>query len=702
MLVSPACVFFALPGPPPARLLPAKGFVPGAVRTKRMKRGERCLWCAGIAVAAIAFLAAAAWIVLQSDATERYVASRMFSEWVDPRGPEHSVLVWDRLTGVFPARFKIYGARWRNTTCLSDECVVAFCPLIDVSVHPLAFLFGGTVAVEQVTLPHLALVESDRAASISRRAGGRRLMGAAIAAEWPEFPYDIHFKTFRIDRLSVLGAAEMAAAVADASAHPYAQPRVAWGRWDVVFYGSAQITGGDWRVAASVYALAADGDLDPAYHIHADVSGVGVTRTVAGSVRAAAGEMLDLRAEGAARWDVLVGENVETDPQADVELRGPWGWVTARMGGAGVVNISSSWGVGVAGTLGAPSEWPRHVTVTSPWGAGECGSRRCAVSTHGQELDVFPLSNGIRVVHAYAAANVTGTRASAPVDNAWLHAAAALAGTPRVVAAIDSVFGSGRAVLDGGTVTEFTVAGDREHVRVGPVAADRVVARVNMTCLTVVATGVLVPGLGRVDETWFELEPGRWNFTTTAGDHLAGTASREGVFGGGVVHGITVDGLRVVVGNGTRVYVRASHEESWVTGSARVDPWAESWWERMPEYAVRGVLDASAYRVWSGHIGGRAVFAVTGGGRQLPAGTVDVIAAEGTLFNQHFRDVSGNLAIPSGRYRLTGNHTSEWAAGSFVSKGNVVVAPHLFDATVFTVYSGETENVVESTLTWTW
>lgn len=688
-----------------------------------MRARERCFWCWGITLLAIVLTLPVAWMVSQSDTVERHVASRVFSHWIEPGHPERSILVWDRIRGVFPFHFKVYGSRWRDPTCLRDQprashhdCVTAFAPLIDVHLHPLSFIWGGRMEIERVTLPQLA-VRSNGSASHAPHGPGRSLMAVDGIPEWPSFDHPAEFQTFRVDRVSLVPPESMLRAVNDLIAHPRAQIRVDHGAVDVMVFGSASIApdGGDWEISATAYTVDDLGDVasHDGHNVWFHAQGYGDTRRVeargtfsyAGHTRGEGG--------GAADWDALFGG--EGEGEAAFVVEGDWGAVAGTVGldnglWCNVTGPQNASVVGRLGDLHDPDSWPRDVVVSHPRGQAHCYPDRCVMRAYGVEVILRPLTTGVVIEHDAGTAALT---TCAPGNaTTWAGTARGI-GYPEYVVCgdLDTIVGTGFIKVEDGEVVEAELAGVRKNVTYHAMTARSMMVRAN---LTGVELDVAAPAWGthrgpglvalRVDPH------GNWTLRSSDGDWARGWVVRDTgvavVVGAGDVRGFAIEGGRLWSSrNEGLVWARAVNASSSVEFTVNADWTRRSWWDRLRHYRLDAHL-VHGLAVSGVSVAGVLDVAARGGGRHLPRANVTLAGGHITRAEtmQEVTNATGHLTIPSGAYTLDGLYHSPATEATFDSEGLVAFSPTSIEGETYTTYTtaqGQWDHI-ESSFVWEW
>lgn len=688
-----------------------------------MRGRERCFWCWGITLLVIILTVPVAWMVSQSDTVERYVASRVFGHWIELWHPEQSILVWERIRGVFPYRFKVYGSRWRDPECLRDQprasshdCVTAFAPVIDVHLHPLSFVWGGKMEIERVTLPQLAL-RSNSSAPHPHHGPGRTLLSLAEIPEWPSFDHLAEFQTFRVDRVSMVPPESMLRAVNDLIEHPRALINIDHGSMDAMVFGSARIApgGGDWEVTATAYTVDDLGDVASreGHDVWFHALGHGDTQRVEAQGRFSYAGHTRGEVSGSSDWAALFGGLGVGEAEFVVE--GDWGRLNGTLGlDDGLwCDVTGPKNVSVAGRLGDPHEpdsWPRDLVVSHPRGQARCNPDHCVMDAYGVEVTLRPLTTGLSIEHDFGTATLT---TCAPGNaTTWAGTARGIGHPEHLVCGeLDTLVGTGHFRLEEGQVAEAELAGEREHVAYKTMTAEKVVVHANLTGVELDITRPAWgshrgPGL-----VTLRVSPvGNWSLRSSDGDWARGWVEHGTgvavVVGGGNVRGFVVEGARLwSTRNEGLLWGRAVNQSSSVELTVDADWTRGSWWDRLRHYRLDAHL-VHGVSMWGLDVGGIVNVAARGGGRHLPRANVTLanghITRAETL--QQITQATGQLTLPDGQYVLNGLYHSPVTAATFDSEGFVVFSPTSIEGETYTAYNTAqgTWDRIESTFVWEW
>lgn len=694
------------------------GYGDRLARAHKMRKGERCVWCWGVTLLVLFLSLPILYLVSQSDTVERYVASRVFNSWIELGHPEHSVLVWDRIRGTFPFSFKVFGSRWRDPACLRSErashhdCVTAFAPLIDVRLHPISFLWEGKMDVERVVVPQLAVRSNT---STAHPAHAHRTL-LSVGREWPFFNHLAEFRTFRVDRVSLIPPNRMLAAVEELIAHPRSMVRADHGPADMMVFGSARIApnGGDWELTATAYTIDDVGDFatHEGHHAWVHVRGDGESRRVSGETTFTYADNTRGSGTGAADWAALFGGPGEA--LAEFEAEGQWGRAHGRVGLDPLLwcNISAPGNITVEGHLGSlhePTSWPADVRVVHPRANAHCGPSFCTLEAYGVEVVLRPLQTGVEIDHDFGTARVT-TCGGRTNSSTWYEMGVGVAGSRgRVCGVLDTLVGEGRFEYAGGRIVDAALSGEREGVVFRGVTAERVSVSANLTALDV---DVYAPAWGRrrgPDHTHFHITPtANWTLTTSDGDWLRGWVepSRTLVVDGGSVRGYQVDAGRAwsSVDEGW-VEARVSNGTSWIRLHADGDWRARSWWDRLRAYHIAAHIE-HGLSAWGVEVAGLVDVVANGGGRALP--TANITLTGGSIYRpenlQRVEHAGGTLVFPDGTYALTGTYHSPVTSASFASEGYVALSPTSIEGDTYTNYRAQdgSWDRINTAFEWEW
>lgn len=658
-----------------------------------MRRSERCLWCWGLTLGLLIIIPSVLVVYVQMDDTQNWIASKVFSSWVKYEDPEHSILVWDRIQGWFPLKYRVIGSRWRSPVCLSegrDDCEVAFAPVIDVSLHPMSFLTTGKMDIKLVTLPVLA-IKSNTSVSHTPHTT-RRLLSQG--AKWPSFSHEAEFHTFRIERVSMISPAAMVSSVADLVARPRSMPRMDYGQHDVMVYGSASIApdGGDWGITATAYTLDDDNDFEGGHHMTGNVRGFGESRRVEvkGDVTYATTNQIHL--EGSSDWDALFGGPGEGE--LAFAVKSELGHAEGRLGLDPRLwcNVTVEQ-VRIEGHLGLLHEyasWPEDVTVRHPQGRLHCMTDSCLLSTHGVEVTVRPLETGVLVEHSLANASITTCGGRANVSS-WYQTASL--DRNNVCGQIRSVVGDGTVKVRDGHLVSATLAGSRSGVEYGSWRASQVDLHANMSELALDIRGAAYGTHAGPDLVQVRVSPdANWTLWASTGDRLAGWVAPYKVrIEEGRVQGYEVRGEAHSSTEQGDLWFTATNSSSWLEGNMDADWTQTSWWTRLTRYAVAAHLE-NGISLMGIDVTGQLDLVVRGGGPTLPQANLTL--TDGTInrpeTSQRVSDSNGIVRLPSGDYMLTGQYHSSTTNARFSSEGSLVVSPSSIEGDSYTRYHTDT------------
>lgn len=642
------------------------------------------------------------WLLLFQSWVERKIATHVFGPWIEEDDPEHSILVWDRVSLGFPKWFNVIGSRWRNPECLKtaespNECAVVFIPHIYVTLNPTLYFFQDKMDIVEIVIEHMAIVHSNHSHSMSPLQ--RKLLSTGV---WPSFGHNAEAHTFRIDRVSFLSPEQMFRAVRDQVLHPRSRPRVEFGEYDFMVFGSTGIVkgGGDWYLNADTYML--DG-YEYGYHGKVNIHGDGGSQTVSGSGSMTYDVNTHLFVEGTSSWSALFGGY--GTGHVKIESNGPDWWVRGDLQTGSVVkcNLTSSKGITVSGDLGPPREWkqwPMDVTVKTPWGVGECWPSMCLISSHGLDVTVRPLTTGLAFEHDFGTAEMW--TCSHPVPESvtfWTNMRPEMGNT--FCGSLDTLIGTGGFKVQDGELVDAHLEGNKQDVGYEDAHVDRIIVAANLTQVqATIINGTWKEYVGPSEIRITGTPQGNWSVEANT-DWIRGYVKKNTLVAtSGNVYGVSIDRAEIWSNlEESSADIRVSNETSWLhlKGHAM---WNEtSWWDRINYYQVEGYISHNI-SVLDTDISGGINITVAGGGRVLPEGTISL--AEGHILRKEIEisGASGTFFLPSGDYYLEG-HTH---SAHLTSEGYIAFSSTSVEGETYTHYHSDDGkwDQVENSFGWEW